>query len=905
MRRLVFGLATVAACALAVETTAQQPPPPGLPTPRVSTAFPSGAKAGTTVEITVNGYDLDEPTGLLFSHAGIKGEYVEPKEPPDPKKKDKKDTSKRKKKGPAKSGPHQFQVTVAADVPPGIYDLRVVGQWGVSNPRAFAVGQLPEVNEKEPNNDVPEAQKVEIGTTVNGAISAPTDVDYTVFAGKKGQRVLISCLASAVDSRARPMIEVYDAAGRKVGMNRGYNDADALADVSLPADGDYYIRLFQFTYLSGGADHNYRLTIGTGPWVDFVYPPAIEPGKPAQVTLYGRNLPNGKPAGTTLDGRPLEKATVTITPPTDPMAAQRLVRRDRLDPVESLQDGFEYRLKGSGGVSNPVPIYFAHEKVVLKKNTGDTTPATAEPIQTPCEVAGMIHKKGDRDWYSFEAKKGDVLYVEVTAERNGRPADFYFGVYSPPDPKDPKAKLKDISNEIDDENDQQKASLHPFEFYTRTMDPPEYKFTAPADGKYLVAVSCREATFLTGPATTYRLRVGPPRPDFRVVTKHWSKSYQTGSAGRQGGNEAFEVFVHRTDGFNEAVTVTAEGLPKGVTAKPVVIGPGAKWGVLVLDISPSAAAFTGTITVKATATTPDDKKLVREGRPAAVVWGVQQGQNIPVLARLTQSHVLAVRPEKAFFTITASPATATLKPAGGKEAKASGPLVVKQGDKITLPVKAAWLGEDKPNITLAAEPMVQNQQTAPINVQPGTQPTKDKPEGTVNLDVKTNAVPGVYTIVIRGDAQVPFVRDPMNKGAKTNLPAVAFTHPVEVTVIPTAVAKVNAGQLPNNTLKIGTPAELTVKVDRQYDYTGKFKVTYVPPKGVSGVTAEEVTIPAGKDEAKLVFEAADAAKPGAVNGGLIVVTAVYDKHTITHEAKVNFNVAPADKKDKDKKDKKK
>src|SRR2546430_1353377 len=80
------------------------------------------------------GSALDEPTGLLFSHPGIKGTYIAPNAPPpDPKKKD----------VPPKAnptGPHRFAVTVAKDVPPGTYDVRVVNKWGVSNPRAFAVG---------------------------------------------------------------------------------------------------------------------------------------------------------------------------------------------------------------------------------------------------------------------------------------------------------------------------------------------------------------------------------------------------------------------------------------------------------------------------------------------------------------------------------------------------------------------------------------------------------------------------------------------------------------------------------------------------------------------------------------------------------------------------------------------
>lgn len=880
MRRPVFGLAAYAAGMWLVQAPAQ--PPPGLPAPRVNTAFPPGAKAGTGLEITITGADLDEPTALYFSHPGIKGEYVPPPEPaPDPKKKDAPPAGMKKAAAPA-AGPHKFKVTVAADVPPGVYDVRAVGKWGVSNPRAFVVGQFPEVAEKEPNNDVPEAQKVEIGTTILGQIAAPTDVDYTVFTGKAGQKVVIHCQASGIDSKARPMIEVYNASGAKLAQNRNYRDADAVTDLVLPADGDYFVRLFEFTYTTGSADHTYRLTISGAPWVDSVYPPAVEFGKAAQVTVYGRNLPGGQPAGFSVDGRPLEKLAVTITPPADPLAAQRLTLRDAVAPVGALQDGFEYTLKGPGGVSNPVPVFFAREKVVVKKNAGGTKPDTAEAIPTPCEVVGMIAKKNDRDWYSFDAKKGEPVMLELTAERNGSPADFYFSVHNPAAKNDMMGPEQDDDPEL----------LHPTEFFNRSGDPPPYRFVPPMDGKYLVGVGCRESSYLVGPATAYRLRVGAPKPDFRVVARTYTKSYQYGSAARQDGTEAVEVYVHRMDGFAGEVAVTAENLPAGVTTKGTTVGAGARWGVMVLNVAANAAPAVAAISVKATATV-DGKAVVREARPATVTWGIpnQQGNNTPVLGRLSQSLVISVRPEKAFFQLAADPAAATLKNAMGKDEKLTGPLFVTQGQKLTLPVKVNWLSPEKVNVTVAADPVAPGQQAAPFTVTAGTQPTKEKAEGVVTIDVKANALPGKYSAVLRGEAQVPFVREGA-KGAKANVPAVAFAQPVEFTVLPTTLGKVTPGQIPNNTLKLGTKAELLVKVDRQFNYDGPYTVKFAPPMGVTGVTAADVTIPAGKaDEAKLTLTAAADAKAGAVSNAVVTVTGRFAGKDVTTETKVNFNIA--------------
>ncbi len=338
--------------------------------------------------------------------------------------------------------------------------------------------------------------------------------------------------------------------------------------------------------------------------------------------------------------------------------------------------------------------------------------------------------------------------------------------------------------------------------------------------------------------------------------------------------------------------MAAEGLPAGVTARPLTIGSGVRWGILVLDVAASAAPTTTAFAVKLTGTDSGGKALVRSARPASVTWGVvQQDQNVPVISKLDQSLVIAVRPEKAPFSIKADVPNALVKPTTGKEEKANGPVIVmRQVDKATVPVKVEWTIPEKPPVTLAVEPMVQNQQNSPITATVAGQPTKDKPDVLVNLDAKTAAVPGTYTLVLRGVSQVPFTKDPMAK-TKPNVPADGFSTPITVLVVPSALAKVTTGPLPNNTLKLGTNTDLPIKVERLYDFAGEFKVTFVPAKDAVGVTAAEVVVPAGKDEAKLVLKTAADAKPGAL-AGTVVVTAVYaGKYTVTYENKVSFTLA--------------
>jgi hypothetical protein len=889
--RLRF-LALSSLLALTTAAPAQNQQGPGLPLPRLDAVFPSGAKFGTSVEATVIGTDLEDAQTLLFTHPGIKAEEIKP-EPPktDPKdpKKDQKKQPPPARKGPQPAG--KFKITVAPDVPPGNYDVRLVNHWGVSNPRVFCVGDLTEVTEKEPNNDVGEAQRIELNTTINGVISSPTDVDYSVFAGKKGQRVIFCCLASSIDSKARPMIEVYGANGRLIAANLNYNGNDALADAILQEDGDYFVRLFEFTYTVGSPQYFYRLSVSTAPWIDAVFPSIVEPGKPAQVTLYGRNLPGGVlDPGSLADTRPLEKLVVMINPPTEPMASQRLSIRSRITPPMSGADGFEYRIKGPNGISNPVLIAFASAKVVLEKEDNDR-PEMAQEIPVPCEVAGRIDKRHDRDWYAFNAKKGDVRVVDLWSERMGVHTDLYFTVR--------KDKAATDMVEEDDNPD----VLNQQQFYSRTSDPKPYRFVAAEDGRYLVGVGSRESNFAYGPRVGYRLRVTPEKPDFRLIIMP-SSTYQPDSTTLHAdGSQFLDVFVFRTDGFSGAITLTAEGLPPGVTCPPTVVSTGMKQGTLVLSAAANAPVFNGSFSVKGTATI-NGQPVVREARSATIIWATQPQQNLPTFARLDNALFLAVR-DKAYFHVSLEADKAFVK----KEDKLPRPLIMKQGDKLTVPFKVTRGIEPKTPITLQQISMGINFQQTPVTVNNG-QPlpviAADKNDGNLVVDVKTNAPPGVYTVVLKATTPIQFVKDPNTKKSQP-VTVVGSTAPLVIKVLPLSVARVTA--TPKGNLKGGTSSEITVKVDRQFEYAGEFKVKLVFPVGTKGVSAAEGVIPAGKDEVAIPVSAAADVNAGVLQNVVVQVTATLEGTVqIPHEAKFNLTVEkapPPPKKEEKKKDEKK
>jgi hypothetical protein len=846
-RRSRWSLLVVVGCWLVARPAgAQQQPPPGLPSPRLLVVMPAGGRVGTTIEVTVTGQDLDDPQGLLFSHPGFRAERVEEASPPpNPR-------TPAMKRATAPPTIARFRITIAADVPLGLHDVRLVNAWGVSNPRAFVVGDLDEVGEAEPNNDVDQAQRVALNTAVDGTIAAPTDVDYVVFAGRKGQRVIVSALASSIDSRLLPLLQLYDGAGRLRAADHEYRYTDALLDCTLPADGDYHVRLSEFTYSQGSGEHFYRLSVSTAPWIDAVFPPMVEPGQSATLTVFGRNLPGGRPDPEAIvDGRVLERASATIDVPGAAGALERLAYGGRVSPVASGLDGFEYVVRNETGASNPVLLTYATAPVVHDGGANDTAEA-AQEVAPPCEIAGRIEARRDRDVYAFTARKGDVFSIEAFGERLGAPVDLYL-------------VLRDAAGKVLGELDENPEVLGPVQFPTRTDDPARLRCVAPADGRYVLMVSCRLAPLLAGPRQIYRLRIAPERPDFRLVVMPTAIGGPGAWVVGRGGQMDATVFLWRLDGFGGEVTLTAEGLPPGVSSWPQVVGPGLKQGTLVVQAAPDAPAWTGPIRVRGTATV-DGRSVVREARAATITWPVPQ-PNVPAISRLDRELVLAVRDPPPFRLGV-----------GREEA------TVVQGERLTVPLELTRLWPDlKAPVQVTAINFPPNLTASPIVMAAG----KDAADAI--LEVKANVVPGVYSLVLRGQTQVAFGKDPAAK-PKPNLTVTQPATPIRLTVLPKQVATVTVSPK-DPKAAVGRETEVVVKVARLYDYAGEFQVELIPPQGTRGLSSLPVTIPVGRDEAKLVLRVAPGAPTGTRGDFLVRATAlVGGKVPTVHEAKLSVTV---------------
>src|SRR5213593_307439 len=172
-----------------------------FPVARLLTVFPPGGKVGTQSEVALTGADLDEANQLHFSNPGI---------------------TAKQKVGETNGLPeaNKFLVTIATNETPGSYEARVVGRFGISNPRSFVVSDLPEAIAPATNSSPANAAAISLGKIINGHSEANA-VGFYKFTARKGQRIMIECKAREIDSRMEAAMILYHAAAKELVRTRG------------------------------------------------------------------------------------------------------------------------------------------------------------------------------------------------------------------------------------------------------------------------------------------------------------------------------------------------------------------------------------------------------------------------------------------------------------------------------------------------------------------------------------------------------------------------------------------------------------------------------------------------------------------------------------------------------------
>ena len=212
-------------------------------------------------------------------------------------------------------------------------------------------------------------------------------------------------------------------------------------------------------------------------------------------------------------------------------------------------------------------------------------PDTPRSVTVPCDISGAFGAAGDVDLYRFRAKKGDVFWIEASAERLGSPADPLFAVQK----VDEKGVAQDLAT---GEDMPDRGGLT--RFNTGTVDA-SVRWSAPEDGLYQVAVSDLFTSQRGDARLAYRLHIRPERPDFHLFLLPESPNQPDSLTLRAGGRALAYVLAVRLDGFSGPIRVEASDLPPGVRCDPVVIGAGQAGSLIVFEADEGARPLLGTV----------------------------------------------------------------------------------------------------------------------------------------------------------------------------------------------------------------------------------------------------------------------------------------------------------------------
>ena len=686
-----------------------------LPSIRFDRMSPLGAGAGTAVEVDVAGRDIEDVNSLLFDRPGLAAELVKP---------------------------GRFKIAVAADVPEGTYDVRLVGRFGVSNPRLFAVTRdLIDVPEIEPNNTVAQAQTIAVNVAVHGT-SDGNGQDVFRFPARQGERLTIDCHAQKLDSALDATLILSAADGRILATSGDYHGRDPFIDFAVPADGDYLLVVHDLSYRGG---FPYRLIVTNRPHAENVFPRALEPGKPIELVALGRNFRTGQFAPAKAGELPLEEYRFSFTLPADLANAGRYVFLEHPTDHSVLPtaatctlDGFQVRVPLGSGALNPIAVVAATSPVSLEAepNNDKTNP---QPITIPAIVSGRFDEPRDADWYAFEVRENGQYYFEVFSERISGGADPYLVVID--DKDNSVVELDDYGHRI-----------NAFDGHLR--DP--YGFTnLEVKRKYRVLVQDRYSR--GGSRYQYVLSIRKPVPDFHVAAIHSENPGPSGTNLRRGGAAFLDVVVHQHDGFNMPITITAEGLPPGVHAAPSLVNNNTR-GIFVMWADAGAAEGNFPVRLFAsgnTTGTPEGKTIRREVRPTARVW--------------PEANISSSRPMREVFIGVRETAPYSLKIVPEK-------ITVEAGKKAELKLVATrtW-PEFKEKITVIPLAFPGNFNFGSFDIPAG------QTEAALTIDVQNNTRPGDYTLSVLGQAQVPYNKDPA-AAQKPNTLVSTPSQPVTISV---------------------------------------------------------------------------------------------------------------------------
>jgi len=656
-----------------------------IPAIEMNALVPAGGQIGQMIDVSViAGANLDEIAHLRFSHPGIVAEV---------------------KTQPARlleSLPQptfgQFQVTIDPEVPPGVYEVRALGRYGLSSPRSFLVTKSPAVIFKDDHSSRQTAAVLPPVSVVYGQCQ-PQQSNFYRLALSQGQRAQVVAQAQQLDSAAIPVLILLDPEGREIQRSRPVGQFPAVIDWIAQQDGDYHLQMYDFLH-RGGDEYHYAMQAEvsalTGAAVDLVV-------KDIDLDASGKQLECELQVLLKTMGQVKSFGRLATQ---GPVVGQR---PSSLDPAAIEADWVD-------------PMAFG-------------TPDSA--LQTlPFRIASEFDDQSRVANHDFQATAGQAFSVQVASASLGSLTDPRIVLYKVNRDPEGVESLQQVAEQDD------AGTIGGPDVRLQRLDP-NLNFTAAEAGVYRIKILDNTSGQRSQNRLAYVLRVEPSSPNFRLLAyrpypNNAPAAWRPAAANLAlGGTESIRVLVLRTDGFDGPIDLRVEGLPEGVTCPWVVVPRGINEAMLTVACSENAKSWQGDVTI--VGQSMDQPGMERLAHSATMVRPASPQRN-SIESRLTANLSLAVNEAEV------APIFVQL----GDE----NVLEMCRGGKLPFAIKVTRRPGGDGRCVLRPQNLPPKVTLGEVAVE------ADKSEASAELQLAVDAAPGEYSFWMQNETKVKWTPNP-------------------------------------------------------------------------------------------------------------------------------------------------
>ncbi|PTL45480.1 hypothetical protein C5Y97_07300 [Blastopirellula marina] len=331
--------------------------------PAIQNVAPRGLQIGGVTRVTISGTDLAAEPQLILP-AGGTATLV----------------------GDAKPNKLEFDVTLPADVAPGLFPLRVANDAGISAAVTIGVDDLPQAAMTDKIEQLP----IALTGNLTGA-----QLIKTTLTGKQGERLVVDVEAKRLGSNLRPVVRLLDDRGAQIAFSPQHESisGDARLEFTLPYDGEYVIQLQDALY-KGANPGFFRMKVGDLHYADLTFPLGIVRESSVDV----------EPVLTSLGEAKLTAAASSAYAP-------------QLSP--------QIKTPHFTGAAPRLLVNQNAEFVELRQKPGERIETPTAPVA----INGRLSGENERDEYVVPIEPGKKYRVEVLAQRLGAPTDGVLEVH--------------------------------------------------------------------------------------------------------------------------------------------------------------------------------------------------------------------------------------------------------------------------------------------------------------------------------------------------------------------------------------------------------------------------------------------------------------------------------------------